>query len=52
VGIAKEQGAETLADLVTMRNAESGMRSVKGGIHAKASSRSNSVLRIPHSAFD
>ena len=51
VGIAKERGAVTLADLVTMRNAECGMRSVKGGIHAKASSRSNSALRIPRSAF-
>src|SRR2546426_951794 len=51
VGIAKERGAVTLADLVTMRNAECGMRSVKGGIHAKASSRSTPALRIPRSAF-
>ena len=52
VGIAKEQGAGTLADLGQMRNAERGTRSVKGGIHATASSRSNSALRTPHSAFD
>src|SRR2546422_1924369 len=51
VGIAKERGAGTLADLVAMRNAGWRMRSVKGGIHAKASSRSNSALRIPRSAF-
>jgi DNA polymerase III epsilon subunit-like protein len=49
VGMAKERGAVSLADLIQMRNAERGMRNVSGGVEGRATSPANSAFPIPHS---
>jgi len=36
---------------MTMRNAECGMRSVRGSIASRTTFHFNSALHIPHSAF-
>jgi DNA polymerase-3 subunit epsilon len=49
VGMAKEQGAVTLGDLLTMRNSECGMRNVRDGVEQRMTSPDDSAFRIPHS---
>jgi DNA polymerase-3 subunit epsilon len=51
VGVAKERGAVTLADLQSMRNAECGVRNVSGGVAERTTSPGNPAFRIPHSEF-
>ena len=51
VGIAKEQGAGSLADLIQMRNVECGMRNVSRGVDQRTTLPGNSAFRIPHSEF-
>ncbi len=52
LGIAKEQGAVTLADLTRVRSAECGMRNVNGSAQEGTTSHADSALRIPHSTLD
>ncbi len=49
VGLAKELGAVTLADLERVRNAECGVRNVSGGVEERTNSPGDSAFRTPHS---
>src|SRR2546428_8353914 len=59
LGRARERGVETLEQLIEghemprhrMRNAECGMRNVRGEVEPRANSHFNSAFRIPHSEF-
>jgi DNA polymerase-3 subunit epsilon len=49
VGMARDLGAVTLADLEKVRNAECGVRNVSGGVEERTSSPGDSAFRTPHS---
>ncbi len=49
VGLARERGAVTLADLEQVRNAECGVRNTPGGVEARTTSPGDSAFRTPHS---
>jgi DNA polymerase III subunit epsilon len=49
VGLAREHGAVTLADLERMRNVECEMRNGRGGVEERTTSPGDSAFRIPHS---
>jgi len=51
VSIAQDLGAVSLADLGELRNAECGVRNVKGSVEQRTTSHCNSAFRNPHSAF-